>query len=411
MGNFPAIYRKLKFTGKLVTYKIIKVSSLVDYGFSPDIALKTSRFARCKGFRELFLHFCVIIPIVKRRQPQQACNVCIDNDEAMPNQTKHTSQSKQAGTQKMYWRGIALDSVWIPIAFLSTYAISSYFNFSDNYYIWARQYEQSIDIDELLPALLASLVALLWFTKRRINESRILIQKNHALLQRILEVQEAERKRIARDLHDDLGQYLSAIKAQAAGLLVDAGSSVDVQLTAKSITSSADHAYQTTHNLIRTLRPVALDDLGLSAALEHLLDTWKSISTEALQSVARLDKTSQPTDYQLHIHGDIDSYHETVNITVFRIVQEALTNIAKHACAQAVVIDIESKANSLSERYLTIAITDDGVGFDMSKRISGYGLLGIAERVEALAGSMEISSQTESIRANTGTKINILIKV
>jgi signal transduction histidine kinase len=348
----------------------------------------------------------VIIPVVKKCQTLHACGVYIDDDEAMPNQTKHTSQSKQASTQKMHSRSIALDSVWVPIAFLSAYAISSHFNFSDNYYIWARQYEQGLDIDELLPALLASLVALLWFAKRRINESKILIKKNHALLQRILEVQEDERKRIARDLHDDLGQYLSAIKAQSNSLLIDASSSADVQLTAKSITSSADHAYDATRNMIHSLRPVALDDLGLSAALEHLLDTWRSISTETMQSVARLDKNSRPTNYQLHIHGDIDSYHETVNITVFRIVQEALTNIAKHARAQAVLIDIESKAN-----YLTIAITDDGVGFDISKQNSGYGLLGIAERVEALAGNMEISSQAIATHADTGTKINIRIKV
>lgn len=353
----------------------------------------------------------MIIHVVKKRQTLQACDVCIDDDEAMPNQTKHANQSRQASTQKNYWRSIALDSVWVPIAFLSVYAISSHFNFSENYYLWARQYEQSIDIDELLPALLASLVALLWFAKRRINESRVLIKKNHALLQRVLEVQEGERKRIARDLHDDLGQYLSAIKAQAAGLLVDTCSSIDTQLTAKSITSSADHAYQTTHNLIRTLRPVALDDLGLSAALEHLLDTWRQISTDTMQNVAKLDKTkldqtSRQTNYQLHINGDIDGYHETVNISVFRIVQEALTNIAKHARAQAVLIDIESNAHDL-----TIAITDDGVGFDTSKRNAGYGLLGIAERVEALAGSMEINSQNDPTHANTGTKINIRIKV
>lgn len=299
----------------------------------------------------------------------------------------------------MYWCKVAIDSAWVPIAFFSVFVVSSHFNFSENYYVWARQYEQNIDIDELLPALLASLLALLWFAKRRINESRVLIQKNHALLQRVLEVQEDERKRIARDLHDDLGQYLSAIKAQAAGLLVDANSSADAQLTAKSITSSADHAYQTTHNLIRTLRPVALDDLGLSAALEHLVDTWQT------------SKSNNQTNYQLHIHGDIDTYDEIINIAIFRIVQEALTNIAKHASAHTVLIDIESKTNTLSERYLTISITDDGVGFDMTKRNAGYGLLGIAERVEALAGSMEINSQTDAAHVNTGTKINIRIKV
>lgn len=320
---------------------------------------------------------------------------------AMPTQTNQPHQAKHTNTQKRYWRSIALDLACVPAAFVCTYALSSYLNFSEHYYLWARQYENNLDIDELLPALLASLVSLLWFAKRRINESKILIKKNHALLHRILEVQEDERKRIARDLHDDLGQYLSAIKAQAASLLVDANSSAEAQLTAKSITSSANHAYQATHNLICALRPVALDDLGLSAALENFIDTWRQINSVTIQT-----ETISQVNYQLHIHGDIDRYHETVNITVFRIVQEALTNIAKHAHAKTVLIDIESKAN-----YLTIAIADDGVGFDMSKKNSGYGLLGIAERVEALTGNMEINSHADATLANTGTKINIQIKV
>lgn len=340
----------------------------------------------------------MIIPIVKKSQQLHACNVYIDNHEAMSNLTKHIT------THKMYWHKIALDSAWIPIAFLSVYAISSHFNFSDNYYIWARQYEQSIDIDELLPSLLASLLALLWFAKQRINESRILFKKNHALLQRVLEVQEDERKRIARDLHDDLGQYLSAIKAQASSLLVDASSPTNAQLAANNITSSADHAYRATHNLIRSLRPVALDDLGLSAALEHLVDTWRAISTGA-NNYAHESGSSQ-TNYQLHILGNIDCYEERTNITVFRIVQEALTNISKHAQAKHVFVNIRNESD-----YLIIEINDDGLGFDVSKQNTGYGLLGIAERVEALGGNLEISSQPDTHRANVGTKINIEIKV
>lgn len=315
-------------------------------------------------------------------------------------------QTKSKNTHQAYWRTVSLDFTLIPIAFLLSYAISSHFSLSDQFYDWAQQYEQSLDIDELLPALLASLLALLWFAKRRIHESRLLIIQNHALLQRVIEVQEDERKRIARDLHDDLGQYLSAIKAQAAGLLVGANSSGDVLLTAKSITSSADHAYQTTHNLIRALRPVGLDDLGLSAALEHLLNTWRSINTEAMQSVESHEYYNSRTNYQIDIHGDIDSYSEATNITVFRIVQEALTNIAKYARAQAVFIEVEN-----TEGYLTIVITDNGVGFDVSNKNSGYGLLGIAERVEALAGNMQISSNSDNMLASTGTKINIQIKV
>lgn len=310
-------------------------------------------------------------------------------------------------THKMYWRKIALDSAWVPMAFFSAYLISSYFNFSDNYYIWARQYEQSIDIDELLPALMASLLALLWFSKRRVNESRTLFQKNNALLQRILKVQEDERKRIARDLHDDLGQYLSAINAQASSLILDARISKNAQLTAKSITSSANHAYRATQNLIRSLRPAALDELGLSAALEHLVDTWRLLGTSTELVESNLSRMSHnQTNYHLHIHSDIDSYNENINITVFRIIQEALTNISKHAHASTVSIHIQYE-----QHYLEIEIIDDGVGFDKSKQNAGYGLLGIAERIEALGGNLEITSQTDTNQPNSGTKINVQIKV
>lgn len=315
--------------------------------------------------------------------------------------TSQAHQTKHINAQNRYWRGIALDLAYVPAAFVCTYALSSYFNFSEHYYVWARQYENNLDIDELLPAVLASLLALLWFAKRLIDASKLLIQKNHALLQRILEVQEDERKRIARDLHDDLGQYLSAIKAQAASLLVDTNSSAEAQLTAKSIISSANHAYHATHNLICALRPVALDDLGLSAALENFIDTWRQINSLTLQN-----DTSCQVNYQLHIHGDIDRYNETTNIAIFRIVQEALTNIAKHACAQTVLVTIESRA-----QYLTITITDDGIGFDTYKQTTGYGLLGMAERVEALAGSIKINSQADASNANAGATIYIQIRV
>jgi hypothetical protein len=80
--------------------------------------------------------------------------------------------------QKLYWRKIAFDAVWIFTVLFAVHTISSHFNFVDDYYLWARQYEQGVDIDELPSALIASLLGLLWFAKRRINESRQLIKKN-----------------------------------------------------------------------------------------------------------------------------------------------------------------------------------------------------------------------------------------
>lgn len=312
-------------------------------------------------------------------------------------------QTKPIITQGGFLRKIGLDFIWVPVAFIFTYAISSYLNIADEFYDWASLYEKSIDIDELLPALLASLMALLWFANRRTNESRILIKKNHALLQRILEVQEDERKRIARDLHDDLGQYLSAIKAQAISLQYDSSNVEDTQLTLKRIISSANHAFDAARNMIRSLRPVALDDLGLSAALEHLIDTWQSINInpKAHEPQAFQEPKVESTHYQLHIHNPIDGFHEKINIALFRIVQEALTNIAKHAKAKNVSITITHE-----KPYLTIAIADNGIGFDKDTPAIGYGLLGIAERAEVLGGTLDISSQL-----NIGTTLTIQLEV
>lgn len=285
--------------------------------------------------------------------------------------------------------------------FFTVHTISSHYNFVDDYYSWARQYEQGVDIDELPSALLASLLGLLWFAKRRINESRQLIKKNQSLLQRILEVQEQQRKSIARDLHDDLGQYLSAIKAQAVSLLDDNSHDYTQQM-AQRIIASADHAYAATHNLIRTLRPVGLDELGLSAALEHLIDTWQPFDYSSSTEQGQLSATR----YQLKISGDIDGYSEKINIAVFRIVQESLSNNAKHAHAQLMSIHIAAE-----NEQVKLTISDDGVGFDLSQQTPGYGLLGIAERVEALGGSLKINSEHDPAQAATGTQMIVRIKV
>ena len=264
--------------------------------------------------------------------------------------------------------------------FSISYAISSYLNLSDQFFTWAKSYEQSLDIDELPIALLTCLATLLWLSERRIYESNILMKQNHALLQRVLEVQETERKRIAQDLHDDLGQYLNAIKAQATSLLLDKANSPDTRMTAQRIAETADYSYQAARQLMHSLRPVALDELGLAAALEHLVDTWSSAQSAS----------DNLTHYNININDNIDQFDEHINIGIFRIVQESLTNIAKHAKANNADINITCFENSLELR-----IKDDGVGFNTTKPNRGYGLMGIAERAEALGGELTINSSSE----------------
>lgn len=300
---------------------------------------------------------------------------------------------------KRHQQIIFIELVGVLLTFIVAYALSSLFNVSDHFYEWAQQYEKTSDIDELIFALLAFLLALIWFANRRINESRQLILQNHNLLQRLLQMQEDERKAIAQHLHDDLGQYLNAIKAHAS-MLIDGADNNDAAFAAQRINDSADHAYDMARRMIHSLRPVALDESGLSIAIAHMIDTWKiSGKTNA--------QTPKATEYQLKITGNIDCLPENTNIAIFRIVQEALTNIAKHAQASLVHIVINK-----SDAYLNITVQDNGIGFDVNQKTADkqlqtcYGLLGMAERVESLAGTMSILSIPTQ-----GTAITIEIKL
>lgn len=277
---------------------------------------------------------------------------------------------------KQYWHKLSIDITLVFLVFSISYATSSYFNLSDSFFIWARTYEQSLDIDELPIALLACLAMLLWLSERRIYESNTLMKQNHALLQRVIKVQETERKRIARDLHDDLGQYLNAIKVQAANLLME-NKRTDTQKSVQKIIETADHSYQAARRMMHSLRPVALDELGLAAALEHLVETWSSTQTS----------TDNQTIYRININDNIDQFDEQINIGIFRIVQESLTNIAKHAKASVAEINI-----ICSESSLELRVKDDGVGFNTAQPNKGYGLMGIADRAEALGGTLRINS-------------------
>lgn len=295
-----------------------------------------------------------------------------------------------------YWNQVLFEFFLVCLAFVLAFSIASYLNFSDQFYRWAMQYEDTLDIDELPLALLVFFAGLLWFAHRRMQESSQLIQKNHRLLQRVLQVQETERKRLAQDLHDELGQYLNAIKVQATSLLSDPHCSTDTRKTTGLIVHTAEHGYQSARHLMQSLRPVALDAFGLTAALEQLIETWRNTQKPS-------EDTETHTHYSLQINGDIDDLDEASNIAIFRIMQEALTNIAKHAKA--------SKASFVlnkSPTTLTLTIRDNGVGFKEQTNPSAYGLLGMQERTESLNGRFFMNSlpgQGTTIQLNLPTNI------
>ncbi len=197
-----------------------------------------------------------------------------------------------------------------------------------------------------------------------------------ALSRRVLEVQEQERRRVAVELHDELGQSLTAIKINLQLSARLKGQPL-VDLNQENIRIVED-ALQQVRRLATTLRPSMLDDLGLAAALQWVLEQSASRSG----FTARFRHARAPT----RLAPDIET-------ACFRIVQEALTNIARHAQARQVDISLERV-----EEQLVLCITDDGCGFNLEemqvRALAGTstGVLGMQERATLIGGQLTIQS-------------------
>jgi signal transduction histidine kinase len=221
----------------------------------------------------------------------------------------------------------------------------------------------------------------LWMQRQRDVENTHDLQRLSA---KLITAQEEERRTIARELHDEVGQVLTAIKVELAlaqTAIEAAGVTPRVLDDARSI---ADGALQTVRDLSHLLHPAMLDDLGLRAAIDWYLRGFSrrhDISVELLHD--RMDERLLPE----------------IEAAAFRIVQEALTNIAKHARATSCRIYLQRLTNTV-----LITIEDDGTGFDVADaaRTSprrGLGLLGIRERVVELRGTLRLeSSPTKGTR-------------
>jgi PAS domain S-box-containing protein len=194
------------------------------------------------------------------------------------------------------------------------------------------------------------------------------LAENRQLIQRSIQVQEDERRHIARELHDEMGQWLNALKLDAVSIRDRADG--EIKTAAQSIVEVTNHVYDVARNLMRRLRPVALDELGLPSALQYLVDQWKRRHPGVRCTFA--------TD------GSLEELGEVTNITLYRFVQECLTNVAKHADAGEVKIVLSA---DLQRRQVEVAVADDGRGLDPERSVLGMGLLGLRERIEVLGGT------------------------
>ena len=208
--------------------------------------------------------------------------------------------------------------------------------------------------------------------QQELLDSRRQLQELSAHLQT---VREEERTRIARELHDELGQMLTALKMDVAWLRSRiAASEAGLVHKTSAMAELIDATLDAVRSIAADLRPVMLDDLGVRAAVEWLLEDFSKRYGISYELETELD------DYPL------DDQRTT---SAFRVVQECLTNVARHAQASAVAIALDGRDNDLQLR-----VKDNGCGFDPAvvRRAQGFGLLGMRERVLALGGSLHIDS-------------------
>jgi two-component system sensor histidine kinase UhpB len=209
-----------------------------------------------------------------------------------------------------------------------------------------------------------------------VREAEAELAQNRRLTQIIQSSLEEERRTIARELHDELGQCVTAVRTIGTVIARKTeGTQPDIHESAQMIVSVAGHIYDTVHGIIRQLRPSALDHLGLRDAIEEAVARWRSLHPELV--------------FDLQFEGELASLGETVNITVYRIVQECLTNIVKHARASRAEVSVRR-----SPGWLHVEVRDDGRGLTEpeAQRATRFGLLGMRERAEALGGRFTLDA-------------------
>src|SRR5688572_424801 len=243
--------------------------------------------------------------------------------------------------------------------------------------------------------LLGSIVALLAVLRLRVLERRSELQRVHAekaeqemrlLSQQLVAAQEEERKKLTRELHDHVGQMLTALRMEIGRASRSNGGSEAV--TSQALAESKrllDTILRSVRDLVMGLRPSMLDDFGLQPALEWLVRDFRR-------------RYNIPVELQLH--GDLSALPDALRTCVYRIVQEALTNCARHARATRAEITVRHH-----DAMLELTVADDGVGIDPG-RARGMGLLGIEERVRELHGTFTVRS-----RQPNGTDLRVVLPV
>jgi two-component system sensor histidine kinase UhpB len=211
------------------------------------------------------------------------------------------------------------------------------------------------------------------------------MEEKRQLAETAVSLQDAERKEIARELHDEFGPYLFALRAHASSLMRTAASpepNTDaLRKHGDAILEQINALQQFNRRVLERLRPVGLAELGLSEAIGALLRLW---------SESHPDVTIETT-----ISESLGETGETAQLTIYRIIQEALTNVFRHAGATHVEISV-TPARQAGTNAVAVSIRDNGAGLPIDHK-QGLGMIGMRERVLALGGTMSVASTHQGV--------------
>ncbi len=229
--------------------------------------------------------------------------------------------------------------------------------------------------------------------RRRLESAREEARRAHAdLVHRMLTLQEAERQRIARDIHDDLGQQVTGLRIKLDWLAGALDRHPDLRSATAVVLDAARKVDEHIDFLLKDLRPAGLDELGLAAVLRQTVADWSAnFGIPATFRTSGLDAVRLPRE---------------VEMQAFRVAQEALNNVHKHAAATSVAVILERK-----QGRTMLCVQDDGIGVLQSSRSAspggprrGLGLLGMRERAALIGGTLDVSSAP-----GAGTKVTLIL--
>jgi glucose-6-phosphate-specific signal transduction histidine kinase len=299
------------------------------------------------------------------------------------------------------WR----DAARVTAMVLGFALLTSRLELSERLVPWLRQHE-ALQLDELPITLLVLSLSLAWFAWRRVGDAQAelterkaaqarvseLLTHNRDLTQRLFTAQEDERRLLARDLHDEVGQACTALRIEATYIAKAAHAQPEqVVSAAQRVDAAAQRMHRLARDMLTRLRPAQLDSLGLESALRELCNSWEGQCGVPCTFVVK----------RLPV-----ALHDDASISLYRITQEALTNVARHADATQVQVSVVLQSDTLR-----LCIEDNGCGMPAEGLpVSGLGCMGLRERVASLHGDIAWQDAGPGVRVLATLPLDRLLK-